>query len=98
VFPGLVDQIVGTALLVAVISPSPTHATRPPAPAPVVVGLLVVLIGATFDSIPDRSNPARDFGPRLFTAVAGWGMEVFRAGNGGGGADRRSTIGRRGWL
>ena len=26
-------------------------------------------------------NPARDFSPRLFTAVAGWGSEVFTAGN-----------------
>jgi glycerol uptake facilitator-like aquaporin len=48
-----------------------------------VVGLLVILIGATFGLNAGYAiNPARDFGPRLFTAVAGWGGEVFTAGNG----------------
>jgi MIP family channel proteins len=86
VFPGgVVDQIVGTALLVAVIF-GITDNRNSPAPAgvaPVVVGLLVVLIGATFGFNSGYAiNPARDFGPRLFTSVAGWGAEVFRAGHG----------------
>jgi MIP family channel proteins len=84
VFPGgFVDQVVGTALLVAVIF-GITDSRNSPAPAglaPVIVGLLVVLIGATFGFNAGYAiNPARDFGPRLFTSVAGWGGEVFRAG------------------
>jgi MIP family channel proteins len=86
VFPGgFIDQIVGTALLVGVIF-GITDTRNSPAPAglaPVVVGLLVVLIGATFGFNSGYAiNPARDFGPRLFTFVAGWGADVFRAGNG----------------
>src|SRR5437773_3641445 len=85
-FPGgFVDQVVGTALLVAGIF-GITDSRNSPAPAglaPVVVGLLVVLIGATFGFNSGYAiNPSRDFGPRLFTFVAGWGSEVFRAGNG----------------
>jgi MIP family channel proteins len=85
-FPGgFIDQVVGTALLVAVIF-GITDARNSPAPAglaPVIVGLLVILIGATFGFNSGYAiNPARDFGPRLFTAVAGWGSEVFRAGRG----------------
>jgi len=86
VFPGgFVDQIVGTALLVGVIF-GITDSRNSPAPAglaPIAVGLLVVLIGASFGFNSGYAiNPARDFGPRLFTFVAGWGAEVFRAGNG----------------
>src|SRR5215471_8917608 len=85
-FPGgFIDQVVGTALLVGVIL-GITDERNAPAPnglVPVVVGLLVLLIGATYGFNSGYAiNPARDFGPRLFTAVAGWGGEVFRAGNG----------------
>ena len=84
-FPGgFIDQVVGTALLVGVIF-GITDSRNSPAPAglaPVVVGLLVVVIGATFGFNSGYAiNPARDFGPRLFTFVAGWGGEVFRAGH-----------------
>jgi MIP family channel proteins len=81
---GVIDQVVGTALLVAVIF-GISDSRNSPAPAgvaPVVVGLLVVAIGAAFGFNSGYAiNPARDFGPRLFTFVAGWGSEVFRAGN-----------------
>jgi MIP family channel proteins len=86
VFPGgFIDQVVGTALLVGVIF-GITDTRNSPAPAglaPVVVGLLVVLIGATYGFNSGYAiNPARDFGPRFFTFVAGWGGDVFRAGGG----------------
>lgn len=84
-FPGgFIDQIVGTALLVGVLFG--IIDTRNSAPssglAPAVIGLLVVTIGMTFGFNSGYAiNPARDLGPRLFTAVFGWGGEVFRAGN-----------------
>jgi MIP family channel proteins len=84
-FPGgFLDQVIGTALLVGVIfGISDARNTPPPAGmAPLIVGLLVVVIGMTFGYNAGYAiNPARDFGPRLFTSVAGWGSDVFRAGN-----------------
>jgi MIP family channel proteins len=84
-FPGgFIDQVVGTALLVGVIFGITDTRNSPPPPGltPVVVGLLVVLIGATFGFNAGYAiNPARDLGPRLFTFVAGWGGEVFTAGH-----------------
>ena len=82
---GLVDQIVGTALLligVLAIGDAKNMAT-PSWMGPILVGLLVVGIGVAFGFNAGYAiNPARDFGPRLFTAVAGWGGGVFTA-NGG---------------
>lgn len=82
---GFVDQVVGTMLLMAgVLAVTDQKNVAPPAwlTGP-LVGLLVVAIGVAFGSNAGYAiNPARDFGPRLFTFVAGWGSGVFTAGNG----------------
>jgi MIP family channel proteins len=82
---GLVDQIVGTALLVLVVFALSDSRNLTPQSnlGPLIVGLLVMVIGMAYGLNAGYAiNPARDFGPRLFTAVAGWGGEVFDAGNG----------------
>lgn len=85
-FPGgFIDQFIGTALLMLVVLAVTDARNAPPAAgmAPLIIGLLVVAIGMSFGFNAGYAiNPARDLGPRLFTAVAGWGSEVFRAGNG----------------
>jgi aquaporin-3 len=82
---GLVDQIVGTALLmIGVVAITDARNTAPPLwLVPVLVGGLVTAIGMAYGFNAGYAiNPARDFGPRLFTALAGWGTGVFAA-NGG---------------
>ena len=85
VFPGgFVDQFVGTAILMLVVLAISDARNAPPAAgmAPLIVGLLVVAIGMSFGFNAGYAiNPVRDLGPRLFTAVAGWGADVFRAAN-----------------
>jgi len=79
----LVDQIIGTALLVLVIFAITDERNQPPKSnlAPLVVGLLVAAIGMSFGANAGYAiNPARDFGPRLLTLVAGWGPAAFPAG------------------
>jgi len=82
---GLVDQIVGTALLmVGVLAMTDQRNSAPPGwlAAP-LIGALVIGIGVAFGFNAGYAiNPARDLGPRLFTAVAGWGGGVFTAGSG----------------
>jgi len=79
-----VDQIVGTAMLLAVIAALLDRRNSAPAAnlTPYIVGLVVVVIGLSFGTNAGYAiNPARDFAPRLFTALAGWGGEVFTAAN-----------------
>jgi glycerol uptake facilitator protein len=67
---GLLDQVMGTALLMFLILAIGEQATEL---GPILVGLVVVAIGMAFGGMHGYAiNPARDFGPRLFTAVAGF--------------------------
>lgn len=82
---GFIDQVVGTALLaIGALAISDERNNGVPGwMAPIVIGGLVVAIGVAFGFNAGYAiNPARDFGPRLFTAVAGWGTAVFREGGG----------------
>ena len=73
-------QMVGTQLLMMGIMAvnDRSNAGVPHNFAPLFVGFVVMVIGMSFGMNSGYAiNPARDFGPRLFTAVAGWGTEVF---------------------
>jgi glycerol uptake facilitator protein len=72
----LVDQIVGTAFLVGFIFALTDEFNQPVRAnlAPLAVGFIVVAIGLSFGANAGYAiNPARDFGPRLFAWIAGWG-------------------------
>lgn len=49
--------------------------------APVLIGMLVATIGGAFGPLTGFSmNAARDFGPRLFAFIAGWGNDIMTGG------------------
>lgn len=82
---GLIDQIVGTAILMVCIFALCDKRNLAPGAnlAPLLIGAVVLAIGMTLGYNSGYAiNPARDLGPRLFTYLAGWGGEVFRAGHG----------------
>jgi len=48
----------------------------------ILIGLSLIVVGAAFGYNGGFAvNPARDFGPRMFTLIAGWGTKTFTAGN-----------------
>jgi glycerol uptake facilitator protein len=72
---GFLDQMIGTGLLVLLVLAIIDEFNMPPGAnlAPLMIGLVVVAIGMSFGGMHGYAiNPARDFGPRLFTAVAGF--------------------------
>jgi glycerol uptake facilitator protein len=72
---GFLDQFIGTGLLMLLIFAITDEFNTPPGAnmAPLMIGLVVVAIGMSFGGMHGYAiNPARDFGPRLFTVFVGF--------------------------
>jgi MIP family channel proteins len=73
------NEMVGTACLLFVIC-AITDKDNTPANkwAPLAIGFTLLAIGISWGwQTGFALNPARDFAPRLFTMLGGWGFEVF---------------------
>lgn len=72
----LIDQIVGTMFLVLFVFALVDTLNQSPQAylTPLLVGLAVAAIGMSYGANAGYAiNPARDFGPRVFAWLAGWG-------------------------
>jgi glycerol uptake facilitator protein len=81
---GFLDQVIGTGLLLLFIFAITDEFNCPPGAnlGPLMIGLVVVAIGISFGGMHGYAiNPARDFGPRLFTVAAGFRNNGITDGN-----------------
>lgn len=71
---GFLDQVIGTALLLFLVFAIVDERNQAVGNlGPILIGLVVVVIGMSFGGMHGYAiNPARDFGPRLFTVIAGF--------------------------
>uniref|UniRef100_A0AC34GWZ8 Uncharacterized protein n=1 Tax=Panagrolaimus sp. ES5 TaxID=591445 RepID=A0AC34GWZ8_9BILA len=79
IFGGFFDQLIGSAMFCFFIAAITDRRNKIPLPyQPTLIGLSFMLIGMAWGMNSGYAlNPARDFGPRLFTFFAGYGLKVF---------------------
>jgi len=76
----LIDQIVGTFFLALFVFAVTDEFNLPVGAnmTPWIVGMIVMAVGISFGANAGYAiNPARDFGPRIFAWIAGWGKVAF---------------------
>ncbi|MCW1243268.1 aquaporin [Pseudomonas sp. SAICEU22] len=71
----LVEMIITAILMGVIMSLTDDNNGLPRGPlAPLLIGLLIAVIGSSMGPLTGFAmNPARDFGPKLMTFLAGWG-------------------------
>ncbi|ORY06625.1 aquaporin [Basidiobolus meristosporus CBS 931.73] len=82
-FSAFIGEFLATGvLIIAIFTATDKRNNIPSYCGPFIIGLSAISIGVSLGSVTGGSvNPARDLGPRVFTAIAGWGPSVFTAGN-----------------
>ncbi|KAI9481154.1 MAG: aquaporin-like protein [Benjaminiella poitrasii] len=75
----VMSELIGTALLVLIVMVTghPNNLPFKTAQGMMVAMGVMTLVMALGPTSGFSLNPARDLGPRVFTAVAGWGSDVF---------------------
>jgi glycerol uptake facilitator protein len=82
----VISEITGTALLIIIVFAVIDLMNIPPKAnlGPLIIGFGVMAIGMSFGANSGYAiNPARDFGPRVFTWLAGWDEASFPGDTGG---------------
>ena len=74
-------QVFCTGLLGCCVVAIIDHRNQMPSPGliPLSIGSLIITVSMSLSiNAGAAMNPARDLSPRIFTAIAGWGPQVFR--------------------
>ncbi|TKI01637.1 MIP/aquaporin family protein, partial [Martelella alba] len=78
-----VETVIAAILLCLILALTDDGNGIPRGPlAPLLIGLLIAVIGASMGPLTGFAlNPARDFGPKVFAYLAGWGTVAFTGGH-----------------
>ena len=76
-FIGIIEQIIGSALLMFGVLRVVKYGKY----VPLLIGIVLFTLGICLGNNGFAFNPARDMGPRIMTAIMGWGFDVFNYEN-----------------
>ncbi len=80
----LIEAVLTAILTIVIFAVTDSdNKTIPQGPAgALIIGMTVAILGSSFGSLTGFAmNPARDFGPRLFAYLAGWGQQALPGNN-----------------